>query len=298
MEMTKAGYVAIIGRPNSGKSTLMNELTGAKLSIVTPKAQTTRKKVLGIYSSENTQVIFFDTPGVLEPKYQMQAKMMEYVSESIADADVITLLIDIEKYHTADTYFKNKYLKNLRELNKPIVILINKTDLIHDKKDLLPKIVEIDNYFKPEAVIPISALKKDNIGHYIEFLEKMMPSSPFFYNPEMLSTQPERFFVSEIIRESIFFQYKNEVPYSCEVSISEFKERDFGKWFISADIVVERDSQKAILIGKQGQKIKKLGEKARKGIEEHLDMDVFLELFVKVRKNWRDSKTFLNSFGY
>lgn len=298
MNPTKAGYCAIIGRPNSGKSTLLNEIAGTKLSIVTPKAQTTRKRVLGIYSSETTQVVFFDTPGILEPKYEMQSKMMQYVSDSIADADIITLLIDIEKYRTPESYFRGAQFKNLHKLDKPIIIVINKTDLIHDKKDLLPIISEITEYFNPKAVIPISALRKDNISGYISFLEELMPQSDFLYDPEMLSTQPERFFVSELIRETVFMQFRDEVPYSTEISIVEFKERAFGKWYISADIIVERDSQKAIMIGKQGQKIKKLGERARKEIEAHLEMEIFLELFVKVRKNWRDSNTFLKSFGY
>jgi GTP-binding protein Era len=298
MNPTKAGYCAIIGRPNSGKSTLLNEIAGTKLSIVTPKAQTTRKRVLGIYSSETTQVVFFDTPGILEPKYEMQSKMMQYVSDSISDADIITLLIDIEKYRTPESYFRGAQFKNLHKLNKPIIVVINKTDLVHDKKDLLPIIAEITEYFNPKAVIPISALRKDNINGYISFLEELMPESDFLYDPEMLSTQPERFFVSELIRETVFMQFRDEVPYSTEISIIEFKERAVGKWYISADIIVERDSQKAIMIGKQGQKIKKLGERARKEIEAHLEMEIFLELFVKVRKNWRDSTTFLKSFGY
>ena len=298
MTETKAGYTAIIGRPNSGKSTLLNVITGAKLAIVTPKAQTTRKRVLGIYSSETTQVIFFDTPGLLQPKYQMQSKMMQYVSDSISEANVITLLIDIEKYRDPASYFDNVQLKNLSKLDKPVVIIINKTDLIHDKKDLLPIITEITEYFQPKAVIPISALKNDNIESYVTLLEELMPPSEFLYDPEMLSTQPERFFVAELIRESVFLKYRNEVPYSTEISITEFKEREQGKWFISAEIIVERDSQKAIMIGKQGEKIKKLGESSRRSIEAHLDMGVYLELFVKVRKKWRDSETFLRSFGY
>jgi GTP-binding protein Era len=295
---TKAGYCALIGKPNSGKSTLMNALTGAKLSIVTNKAQTTRKRVLGIYSSEETQIVFLDTPGILNPKYEMQERMMNYVDESIADADVIAVIIDIERFRDAESYFTGNTFEQIKNFTKPVLFLINKTDLIHDKKELLPVFEDLIKFNPNAQVLPISALKNDNVNAFITAIEKLLPESEFYYDPELLSTQPERFFVSELVREAVFTSYKEEIPYSTEVLISEFKERPNGKWYISADIVVERDSQKMIIIGKNGQKIKRVGLIARKQIEEHLDHEVYLELFVKVRKNWRDNPTLLRSYGY
>ena len=207
-------------------------------------------------------------------------------------------MIDMEKFRDAESYFTGDTVEQLQNIEKPVLFLINKTDLIHDKKELLPVFVNL-NEFNPKAeIIPVSALRKDNINGFIGAIEKILPNSPFYYDPEMLSTQPERFFVSELIRETVFMEYKEEIPYSTEILISEFIERESGKWYISADIVVERDTQKMIIIGKGGSKIKRVGQKSRKQIEEHLDQEVFLELFVKVRKNWRDNTTLLKSYGY
>lgn len=295
---TKTGYCAIIGKPNAGKSTLLNSITGAKLSIVTPKAQTTRKRVLGIFSSETTQIIFLDTPGLLKPKYKMQDKMMDYVDNSIEEADVVTFIIDAEKFRDFKSYFKGEHLQKFMNINKPIIVLLNKMDLMIDKRNILPIIAEINKNLKCHSIIPISALKNEHLELYISEIEKFIPEGPFLYDPDQLSTLPERFFVSELIREVVFKQFYDEVPYSAEVNITEFKEREMGKWFISAEIIVERDTQKAMIIGKYGDKIKEVGELARNEIEKHLEMGIYLELFVKVRKNWKDNPTFLRSYGY
>ncbi len=295
---TKAGYCAIIGKPNAGKSTLLNSITGAKLSIVTPKAQTTRKRVLGIFSSETTQIIFLDTPGLLKPKYKMQDKMMGYVDNSIEESDVVTFIIDCEKYRDFKSYFKGDHLQKFMNINKPIIVLLNKMDLMIDKRNILPIIADINANLKCNAIIPISALKNEHLELYISEIEKYISEGPFLYDPEQLSTLPERFFVSELIREVVFKEFYDEVPYSAEVNITEFKERETGKWFISAEIIVERDTQKAMIIGKYGDKIKEVGELARNEIEKHLEMGIYLELFVKVRKNWKDNPTFLKSYGY
>jgi GTP-binding protein Era len=295
---TKAGYCAIIGKPNSGKSTLLNSITGAKLSIVTPKAQTTRKRVLGIFSSDTTQVIFLDTPGLLKPKYKMQDKMMDYVDTSTVEADVVTFIIDVEKFRDFKSYFKGEHLQKFMNINKPIIVLLNKMDLMIDKRNILPIIAEVNKNLKCHSIIPISALKNEHLDLFIKEIENFLPEGPFLYDPEQLSTLPERFFVSELIREVVFKKFYDEVPYSAEVNITEFKEREMGKWFISAEIIVERDTQKAMIIGKYGDKIKEVGELARNEIEKHLEMGIYLELFVKVRKNWKDNPTFLRSYGY
>jgi len=294
----KAGYVAIIGKPNSGKSTLMNLITGAKLSIVTHKAQTTRKKVLGIYSDENYQIVFLDTPGILNPTYQMHNKMMVYVEKAIEDADIVSIIIDVERFKTAEAYFTNDIFLQLRNITKPLIFLINKTDLIHDKKSLLPMILELNKYWANADIMPISALKNDNIKEYVTLLKSKLPNSEFLFDPELLSTHSQRFFVSEIIREVIFLEYKEEVPYSTEVLITEFKEREKGKWYIAADIIIEREAQKKIIIGKNGEKLRIIGSIARKQIEKHLEYPIYLDLFVKIRANWRDNPTFLKSYGY
>ncbi len=295
---TKSGYIALVGKPNAGKSTLMNALMGTKLSIVTPKPQTTRKRVLGIYTDEDTQIVFHDTPGILKPKYEMQKTMMEYVDDSMRDADVIAVLLDLDKCKEPANYFHPDFLTNLKNLNKPKLLILNKLDTKKDRKEVLPIIIPFNEMGIFDEIIPMSALKSNNIDTFIEVAKKYLPEGVFYYDPEMLSTQPQRFFVSEMIREHIFKSFGDEVPYSTEVNILEFKERESGKWFISADVIVERDSQKKIIIGKGGQKIKSIGEKARADIEEHLGLPIYLELFVKVRKDWRDKKGMLKSFGY
>ena len=297
---TKSGYVAIIGKPNAGKSTLMNAIIGAKLSIVTPKPQTTRKRILGIYSKENTQIIFLDTPGILTPKYKMQSAMMDYVSRSIDEADCVIFIYDVSKYksqHIITNNLKNVFTK-INHSNKKIICLLNKLDLLNDTKEVLPIIAEMNSLNLFSDIIPISALKENNINDVIKTITNYLPNAPFYYNAEMLSTQPEKFFVSEIIRENIFFQYGEEIPYSTEVDIVEFKERKKGKWFINAEIIIEKNSQKGIIIGKNGDKLKTLVERSRAAIEEHLQIGIYLEVFVKVRPKWRNNTNYLKSFGY
>ena len=227
----RAGYVAIIGKPNAGKSTLMNQLIGTKLSIVTHKSQTTRKRVIGIFTNNNTQIIFLDTPGILNPKYQMQSAMMNYVYNSIDESDCIIYIYDVSKYKQYNAISQNvkEILGNIAKSKKKIILLLNKIDLLVDVKKVLPIIAELNTTNIFTDIIPLSALKGNNTTDVIKTISKHLPISPFYYDAELLSTQPERFFVSEIIRENIFMLYNEEIPYSTEVNIVEFKERNIGK---------------------------------------------------------------------
>ena len=294
----KTGYVAILGLPNSGKSTLLNALLGQKLSIITSKPQTTRKRILGIFSEENHQIIFLDTPGILTPSYLLQEKMMEEVKTSLDDADVIVLIIDAKEDPRAETLFSQEFVKSsVSKSRKPKLLVLNKVDLItQDKVNELIEHFETQKMY--EEIIPISASQNFNIQRVREEIIRFLPDGPKLFPDDQVTDENERFFVSEIIREKLLELYKDEVPYSCEVLISEFKERETSKHFISAEIAIERDSQKAIIIGKGGAAIKKLGELARKSIEEFLQHEVFLELRVKVRKKWRSDENLLKSFGY
>lgn len=298
MTNTKAGYVAIVGKPNAGKSTLLNAILDVKLSIVTPKPQTTRKQILGIYSDSENQIVFIDTPGILTPKYQMHERMMEYVENALESADAVIFIADVKKHKAELDEHTLKFLETVQKVNKPIIAVLNKVDLYTDVKSVLPIISSYNelNIFK--EIIPISALKKTHIDNIISTLCKYLPNNSFYFDPEDISTLSERFFVSEIIREQIFLSYTEEIPYSTEVNITQFREKTLGKWFISADIIVERKSQKIILIGRNGEKLKSTGEKARIAIEEHLERPVYLDLFVKVRENWRNNKGMLKSLGY
>ena len=294
----KTGYVAILGLPNSGKSTLLNALLGQKLSITTAKPQTTRKRILGILSEENYQIIFLDTPGILSPSYLLQEKMMEDVKSSLNDADVIVLIFDVKEDSLAETLLNQEFVKEkVFKSKKPKLLVLNKVDLITQEK-----VTELIKHFEKqklfEEVIPISASMNFNILRVREEIIRFLAEGPKLFPDDQVTDENERFFVSEIIREKILQIYRDEVPYSCEVLIVEFKERETSKHFISAEIVVERDSQKAIIIGKGGTAIKKLGEVSRKSIEEFLQREVFLELRVKVRKKWRSDENLLKSFGY
>lgn len=298
MANTKAGYAAILGLPNAGKSTLMNALLGQKISITTPKPQTTRKRILGILSDENYQIIFLDTPGILEPAYLLQKKMVEEIDLSIHDADIIVLMIDIQTDPEGNTTLKDELVAKLLDVNKrPKILVLNKADLSTQEhmKSIIKKFEESKNF---NAIIPVSASLNYNIDSVLNAIIENLPENPKFYPDDIVSDENERFFVSEIIREKIFEQYKEEVPYSCEVLIADFKEREGQKFFISAEVVVEKDSQKGIIIGKQGAAIKKLGQNARKSIEEFLQHDVYLDLRVKVRSKWRSDEKMLKSFGY
>lgn len=296
--ITKAGFVSLVGKPNVGKSTLLNALLGMKLSIVSHKAQTTRKRVLGILTDSEYQIVFTDTPGIIKPSFELHMTMMRYVKESVSEADIVVVLIDAEKFKDPKSYLTKELIDILKSIKVPMIALINKVDLFFKKKELLPIFSQLSELGLFKEILPISALKNDNIEKFIDILKKYLPESPFFYDPELLSTQPEKFFVSELIREIVLEEFHEEIPYAVEVNIIEFKERESGKWFIHAEIIVERKSQKGIIIGAKGDKIKKIGERSRKLIEEHLDEEVYLELFVKVRENWRKNKNMLRSFGY
>jgi len=294
----KSGYAALLGLPNAGKSTLLNTLLGQKISITNLKPQTTRKRILGIFSEENFQVIFIDTPGILDPAYLLQEKMMHDVKLSGRDADVIVLLLDVEVDPAGNRALNNSYVKE-NILKSPVkkILVLNKVDLLPQEK---VKIIleHFNKSGKFDEIIPLSALQNFNTQKLLQTINEFLPEGPKFYPDDIVAEQNERFFVTELIRETILEQYREEVPYSCEVLIAEFKERENSKDYISAEIVVEKESQKAIIIGKQGAAIKILGLAARESIEEFLERDVFLELRVKVRKKWRSNENFLKSFGY
>ncbi len=287
----KAGFVSLVGKPNVGKSTLMNALVGEKLSIVTPKAQTTRHRILGIVNEPDSQIVFSDTPGVIKPVYGMQESMMSFVNGSLVDADIILFVTDIN-----EKYDENDVLEKLAKTTSPIAVVINKID--KSNEDLVKeKIVYWDEKLKPKAIFAVSALHDHNVPAVMQFIMDKLPEHPAYYDKDTLTDRNERFFVSEIIREKVFKLYDKEIPYSTEVIITAFK--DEAKIIrISSEIIVERDSQKNIIIGKAGEMLKKVGTYARKDMEEFLQKKVFLEMFVKVIPDWRNRKNYLKSFGY
>lgn len=293
----RAGYVAIVGDPNVGKSTLLNTLLGQKISIVTNKPQTTRHKVLGILNRENTQVIFLDTPGLLTPKYLLQEAMMTSARSAAADADLILWMVDASRPKSTEDLATDPGLRTLRELQKPSFLVLNKTDIVK-KHDLLPLLAVYSSQYHFAEVYPVSALTGDGTSDLIASLIAAMPVHPPYYPPDIISEQSERFFVSELIREKIFEKFREEIPYSTTVDIIDFKEQEGRKDVIHAEIYVERESQKGILIGKNGAALKEIGEKARKDIEVFLSRPVFLEIRVKVRAQWRQKEEWLRRLGY
>lgn len=289
-ENTKCGIVTIFGKPNAGKSTLTNKLLRYDLSIVNKKAQTTRNKILGVLTEENYQIIFTDTPGILEPKYELQQYMLSEIAFSIKDADVLLHLIDINRFDINEIEaIHSNYGKQME--GKPKILVFNKNDIVREniQQDVLNSLSK----FGYNEIIFISALKEKNIDEVKSAIVKYLPEGPFLYEEDYLTDRPEKFFVSEIIREKILTLYSDEIPYSTFVNIVEFKERDNGKTFISAEIIIERETQKMIIIGRNGEGIKKLGQHSRKAIENFLERPVYLELFVKIRKGWRDSENFI-----
>lgn len=286
-----AGYITILGYPNAGKSTLMNALIGEKLSGITPKAQTTRHRILGILNGEDYQMVFSDTPGILTPKYKLHQAMISAISSSISDADIILLVTEPGQKFTHE-----EILRKITTARIPVIVLVNKIDMIDQKK--LEGEVEQWARLLPEAeILPVSALHKSNLDLLLSRLIKLLPQHPPFYEKDELTDRNERFFVSEMIREKILINYSQEVPYSVEVVIDSFKVED-SLLRIRAVIYVSRESQKAIILGHQGKAIKKLGTDARKAIEEFLDRHIFLELHVKVSKDWREDELQLKRFGY
>lgn len=297
-KLHKAGFVTIVGKPNSGKSTLLNALLGQKLSIVNEKPQTTRKSILGILSDDDYQIIFYDTPGILIPKYLLQEKMLDYISESVIDADIIIFLLDASNENIENIFFEeSNCTKILNKSTKPKILLLNKIDKSNEEKIKgLTSLYEQLNIF--DKIIPLSALLKANIQTILQTLIELLPEHPKFFPEDEIANENERFFVQEFIRGKILEFYKDEIPYSCEVSVEEFKERNTSKDFILANIFVEKDSQKKIIIGKAGEMIKKLSENSRREIEKFLDRSIYLELRVKVRDNWRKNESMLKRFGY
>lgn len=287
----KAGFVSIIGKPNVGKSTLMNALVGEKMSIITPKAQTTRHRILGIVNDENHQIVFSDTPGVIQPKYSLQESMMSFVQGSLIDADVVLFVTDIHEKHD-----ENDVIDRLRHNLVPVAVLINKIDK-SSEEEVLAKVAYWQEKLKPDAIFAISALLGHNVAPLLDYIKEKLPVHPPYYDKDELTDKTMRFFVSEMIREKIFKLYDKEIPYSTEVIVTSYKEED-NITRIAAEVIVERDSQKNIIIGKGGSMIKKVGTYARQDIEEFIGGKVFLELFVKVIADWRAKKNHLKRFGY
>jgi GTP-binding protein Era len=290
--MHHSGFVNIIGNPNVGKSTLMNALVGEKLSIITAKAQTTRHRIMGIVNSNDFQVIFSDTPGILKPHYALQKSMMKFVDTAIGDADVILYVTDI-----VEKYDKNEdYIARLRRTKIPVILAINKIDLTNT--EALEQLVEVWQQLLPDALIyPISAQEKFNIDSVFKRILSFLPESPPYYDKDTFTDRNLRFFASEIIREKILLNYEKEIPYCTEVVIEQFRESD-ARYDIEAVIHVARDSQKGILIGRAGSMLKRIGTQARMDMEDFFEKKVFLRLFVKVNPDWREDPNQLKQFGY
>lgn len=287
----KSGFASIIGKPNVGKSSLMNKLMGENLSITTPKAQTTRHRIMGILNGDNYQIVYSDTPGILEPKYSLHEAMMNYVKVSLQDADVILLVVEVGEKFDENTYGR------FARFTTPILLVINKTDLAGEAE--LKEKIEMWKRSLPNVaeIIPVSAMTGENVDTIIGKVIEHLPEHPAYFPADEFTDRTERFFASEIIREKIFMNYEQEIPYSCEVTITSFKDEE-KILRISAEIYVERESQKGILIGKGGTSLKKVGTEARQGLEAFFGKQVFLETRVKVADNWRKQKDRLKRFGY
>lgn len=290
--MHKSGFVNIVGNPNVGKSTLMNALVGERISIITSKAQTTRHRIMGIVNGDDFQIVYSDTPGVLKPNYRLQESMLTFSRQALSDADVLLYVTDV-----FDTFEKNADFVEKVNLNTaPLILIINKIDLIDQEK--LEILVDKWKTLTPRAeIFPVSAIEKFNVEPLFKRIKELLPESPAFFDKDQLTDKSERFFVTEIIREKILLNYDKEIPYSVEVEVEQFKEEG-NLLRINAVIYAERDSQKGIIIGHGGKSLKKVGSEARKDIEAFFEKKVFLELFVKVEKDWRNRDNKLRSFGY
>lgn len=290
--MHKAGFVNIVGNPNVGKSTLMNVLVGERISIATFKAQTTRHRIMGIYNTEDMQIVFSDTPGVLKPNYKLQESMLNFSTSALADADVLLYVTDVVE--TPDK--NNEFIQKVCQQSAPVLLLINKIDLTDQEK--LVQLVEAWKELIPQAeIVPISATSKFNVDYVMKRIKELLPDCPPYFGKDQWTDKPARFFVNEIIREKILLYYDKEIPYSVEVVVELFKEEP-KKIHVQAVIYVERDSQKGIIIGKQGKALKKVATEARRELERFFGKTVFLETYVKVDKDWRSSDKELRSFGY
>ena len=291
----QAGYVAVIGLPNAGKSTLLNHLIEQKLSIVTDKPQTTRKNVLGILNAPGYQIVFMDTPGMIDPRYNLQEMMMRFVKTAINDADLLVYVLDVSD--------KRQKPETVRDLlsgakGRPVLLALNKIDLLDDPKKVLPMIEAYQAVFPFSGILPISAERDISLDKLVVEMVKSLPISPPFYPTDFITDQQERFFVAEIIREKIFTLFSKEIPYATHVEVEEFRESNGAKDYIRAVIYAERQTQKQIIIGKKGEALKRVGASARKDIEQFLDRPVFLELFVKVSPDWRKKDSLLRQLGY
>ena len=301
--MHKAGFVNIVGNPNVGKSTLMNQLVGERISIATFKAQTTRHRIMGIVNTDDMQIVFSDTPGVLKPNYKLQESMLAFSESALTDADVLLYVTDVVENPEKNMDF----LEKVQRMEIPVILLINKIDSLStdptqkgegSSQQKLGAIVEKWHTLLPNAeILPISAKNKFGTDLLLKRIKELLPESPAFFDKDQLTDKPARFFVSEIVREKILLYYDKEIPYSVEVVVERFKE-DEQKIHINAVIYVERDSQKGIIIGHQGVALKKVSTEARKALEKFFDKHIYLELFVKVDKDWRSSQKELNNFGY
>lgn len=291
--MHKSGFVNIVGNPNVGKSTLMNSLVGERISIITSKAQTTRHRIMGIVNTDDMQIVYSDTPGVLKPNYKLQESMLNFSQSALLDADVLLYVTD-----TVETPDKNSdFLDKVSHETMPIIVIINKVDLLSDQKELEALVAKWSELLPRAEIIPISAMLRFNVDYLLRRIKELLPESPPFFEKDALTDKPARFFVNEIIREKILLTYDKEIPYACEVAVELFKESD-ARIDISAVIYVERDSQKGIIIGKGGSALKRVGTAARKDIEAFFGKKVNIQLYVKVEKDWRNRENKLRTFGY
>ena len=290
--MHKAGFVNIVGNPNVGKSTLMNLLVGERISIATFKAQTTRHRIMGILNTPEMQICFSDTPGVLKPNYKLQEQMLQFSESALQDADVLLYVTDMVETPDKNTEF----LEKVQRMTCPVLVLINKID-ISDQKVLTQKVEEWHAVLPKAEIIPISALHKFNVDVVLKRIQELLPESPAYFDKDQWTDKPARFFVTEIIREKILLYYDKEIPYSVEVVVEQFKETD-KNIHINAVIYVERDSQKGIIIGHQGVALKRVSTEARKSLEKFFGKSIYLEVFVKVDKDWRQSDRAMKSYGY
>lgn len=289
----KSGFVNIVGNPNVGKSTLMNDLVGERLSIITSKAQTTRHRIMGIVNQPGYQIVFSDTPGVLKPKYKLQESMLNFSEGALTDADVLVYVTDVVEDPTKNADFLARVAKE----EVPVLLVINKIDLLKNQADLESIVAKWKEILPKAEIFPISATEKFNVDNLMHRIVELLPEGQPYFGTDALTDKPARFFVTEIIREKILMSYDKEIPYSVEVIVEKFEEKETSI-HIMAVIYVERDSQKGILIGKGGAKLKHVGIEARKDIEKFFDKKVYLELFVKVESNWRNRDNKLREFGY
>ena len=290
----KSGFVAVVGRPNVGTSTLINALIDDKIVIVSDKAQTTRNRIVCVYTDEKKQIVFMDTPGIHKPKHKLGEFMVDQAVDSLREVEAVLFVVAAnEKRGPGDNFV----IEQLRKVNVPVFLIVNKIDTM-EKQDLLEAIVSYENSYPFEAVVPISAKEKDNIEEVVNLLEKHLPEGPKYFPDDMITDQPERLIISDIVREKILLQTHDEIPHAIAVDVDEMKTREDGTTYVRATIYVERDSQKGIIIGKQGAMLKTIGRQARGDVERLLATKVFLDLWVKVKKDWRNKSGMLSELGY